>query len=217
MVDIFDEVDEDLRADRAKQLLTRYAPALIGAAVLVVALAGGWRGWQWYDAKRTGEIAAGYIAAMKAAEGKSDADRHAAAADFAAVAGKAGPGYRTLALLREAGLKAETGDLSGASEIWNQVAADRAADPLLRDLATLQWGLHQLDTADPAIVEARLTPLSIAPNPWHALASEALAMLALRQGKTDDARATLKALSQDTSAPQGVRNRAEGLLERLGH
>ena len=40
--------------------------------------------------------------------------------------------------------------------------------------------------------------------------------LDLRQGHADAARTTLRLLSQDTTAPNGVRNRAGGLLARLG-
>jgi hypothetical protein len=216
VVDIFDEVAEDLRADRAKLLLKQYAPLLLAAAVLVVVLAGGWRAWQWYDAKRAAEIADSYIAAMKVADGKTDADKLAAAKDFLAVADKAGTGYRTLARLNAAGLQAGAGDLAGANALWTQIAADGSADPLLRDLATLQWALHNLDSADPATLEAKLSPISIAPNPWHALAAEALALLDLRRGRPDAARDSLKLLAQDPSAPEGVRHRAEGLLGRIG-
>jgi hypothetical protein len=215
VVDIFDEVDEDLRADRAKLLLKQYGPLLVAAAVLVVVLVGGWRVWQWYDAKQNTVVAQSYVAAMKVADAKEAAARKAAIADFTALADKAGPGYRSLARLRAAGLKADAGDLAGASALWNEVAADTSADPLLRDLANLQWALHQIDTADPAAVEARLQPLTIATNPWHALASEAMAMLDLRRGRVDAARDTLKALAQDVTAPQGVRRRAEGVLGRL--
>ncbi len=216
MVDIFDEVDEDLRADRAHVLLKQYGPLLIAAAVLVVALAGGWRAWQWYDGRRTAEVAARYIAAMQVADNQKGTGRLAAIPQFASAATSAGPGYRSLARLREAALKAESGDLAGASALWDQVAADTSADPLLRDLATLQWALHQIDTADPAVLEARLQPLAVATNPWHPLASEALAMLDLRRGKLDAARDTLTALTRDVTAPEGVRRRAEGLLGRLG-
>jgi hypothetical protein len=48
------------------------------------------------------------------------------------------------------------------------------------------------------------------------LAEEGQAMLALRQGQTDTARTTLKKLSADPSAPDGVRGRAGGLLQQLG-
>ena len=216
MVDIFDEVDEDLRADRAKLLLKRYGPLLVAVAVLVVALAGGWRAWQWYDAKQNAAVAERFLAAMKVADEKQAAARTAAIADFSAIAGSAHSGYRTLSRLRASGLKADAGDLPGAAALWDEVAADGSADPLLRDLANLQWAMHEIDSADPATVEARLQPLIIATNPWHALASETMAMLDLRRGRVDAARDTLKELAQDISAPEGVRRRAEGVLGRLG-
>jgi hypothetical protein len=80
----------------------------------------------------------------------------------------------------------------------------------------LQSALHQIDKGDPAAVAAQLQPLAAPDNPWHALAEEAQALLDLRQGRTDAARDTLKRLTQDITAPDGVRARANGLLARLG-
>ena len=73
-------------------------------------------------------------------------------------------GYRTLARLREAALKADAGDLPGALALWDQVAADASADPLLRDLASLLWAEHQIDSGDPALLEARLKALAAPEN-----------------------------------------------------
>lgn len=216
MADIFDEVEEDLRADRAQRLLRKYGGILVAAAVLVVVGAGGWQAWQWYDGRRNGAVAQDYLAAMHIADTTKGAGRQAAVAGFAAVADKAGPGYRSLARLQAAALKAQAGDLAGASALWDQVAGDGSADPLLRDLANLQWATHQIDGGDPAAVAGRLAPLAAPSNPFHALAQEAQAMLDLRQGKTDAARDTLKLLAQDVTAPDGVRRRADGMLERLG-
>lgn len=215
MADIFDEVEEDLRADRAQQLLKRYGGVLVAVAVLVVVGAGGWQAWQWYDGRRNAAVAQEYLAAMQVADTKG-AGKQAAVADFATVADKAGPGYRSLARLQAAALKAQAGDLAGASTLWDQVADDGSADPLLRDLANLQWATHHIDNGDPAAVAKRLAPLAAPTNPFHALAQEAQAMLDLRQGKTDAARVTLKLLAQDVTAPDGVRRRADGMLERLG-
>ena len=216
MPDIFDEVEEDLRADRAQALLKRYGGLLVAAAVLVVAGAGGWRAWQWYEAKQIAAIADRFIAAMQTADTAKGPARAAAIPDFATVAAQAPSGYRTLARLREAALKAEAGDLPGASTLWDEVAGDGAADPLLRDLASLQWVQHHIDSADPGQLAVRLAPLAAPTSPWHAMAEEAQAMLDLRQGKTAAARATLTTLTQDVTAPQGVRQRAEGLLARIG-
>jgi hypothetical protein len=113
-------------------------------------------------------------------------------------------------------LKADAGDLAGAAALWDEVAADGSADPLLRDLATLMWAQHTIDRADPALLAARLKPLTDPGNAWRPLAQEQLALLDIRQGHTDPAKATLGKLADDVTAPVGVRARAGALLGRLG-
>ncbi|MEJ1979354.1 MAG: hypothetical protein WDN49_27910 [Acetobacteraceae bacterium] len=66
--------------------------------------------------------------------------RLAIADAFAKVAASAPEGYRTLARLREAALRADAGDLNAALALWAQVADDSSANQMLRDLATLLWG-----------------------------------------------------------------------------
>ncbi len=220
MVDIFDEVEEELRAERAQQLLKRYGGLIVAAAVAVVGAAAGWQGWRWYEARQDQAAAVQYLTAMNLADataaGSSDANRAASIAAFARLAAKAPDGYATLARLHEAALKADVGDLQGAAALWDAVAGDSSADPLLRDLASLLWAQHEIDKGDPSLLEARLKALASPDNPWHALADEQLALLDLRQGKTDQARTALRRLAQDTTAPSGVRGRASALLNRMG-
>jgi len=213
--DIFDEVQEDLRAERARGLMKRFGGLFVVALLLVLAGVAAWQAWQQHKARAAQHEAGLYLAAQALADGPK-ADRAQALPQLAAIVGEAGPGYRTLARLREASLKADAGDAAGAATIWNDVSNDSQADPLLRDLASLQWALHQIDAGDPGAVSARLQPLSLPNNAWHALAQEAQALLALRQGQTDTARPLLKSLSADTTAPDGVRARAGGLLQRIG-
>ena len=64
------------------------------------------------------------------------ASRQDVTAELRQLARTAPEGYRTLARLQAAALKAEQGDQQGAAALWNDVATDTSADPLLRDLAT---------------------------------------------------------------------------------
>jgi hypothetical protein len=219
VVDIFDEVDEELRAERAQQLLKKYGGLIVGAAVVIVGAVAGWQGWRWYEARQDQAASVRYLTATSLAEAtvaNSDAGRTAAIASFAQSAASGPDGYATLSRLREAELKADAGDLQGAAALWDGVSEDSSADPLLRDLAGLLWAQHMLDTGDPAQIEARLKALIGPGKPWRALAEEQLALLDLRQGKTDEAKTTLRRLAQDASAPIGVRGRASVLLSRLG-
>ncbi len=216
MSDIFDEINEDLRAERAQALLRRYGGLLAGLCVLAILGVGAYQGWKYYQARQTARQAELYLGAMRIADGPDGTQRQAALPDFAKLAQDGNPGYRTLSRLREAALKADAGDGAAASALWNAVAGDTAADPLLRDLANLEWAMHQIDGGDPEAVAARLAPLAQGNNPWHSLAQEQQGLLAMRQGKTDAARDIFKRLGQDVAAPDGVRGRANGLLTQLG-
>ena len=205
--DIFDEVDEDLRAERAQRLWQRFATPVLAALLLVVAGVAGWQGWQWYETRQREAAAAAFIAVHRAAEAEG-ADLAAMGARFEALAPTAPAGYRALALLRAAALKAETGDRDGALALYDRLAADSSADGLYRDLASLMWVLRALDSGDPAVLAARIAPLARPDQPWSASARELSALVALRAGQRDEARRTLEALAADVTAPRGIRERA---------
>jgi hypothetical protein len=206
VVDIFDEVQEDLRAERAEKLLKKYAGLIIAVAVAIVAAAAGWQMWSRHQNQQDAAAASRFVAAQ-------DANDQAA---FDQIAANGPEGYKTLARLRAAALKADAGDLQGAESMLSAVASDSSADSLLRDYASLIAASRQLDHGDPAQIAARLKPLAEPGNPWSSLAREQLAVLDLRQGKVDDARKALQALAIDIGAPAGVRARASALVAGLG-
>lgn len=218
MVDIFDEVEEELRAERARVLLKKYGGLMIAAAVLVVAGVGAWQGWRWWEARHDMAVAGQYLTAMSTADaaGTDKAKQQQALAAFEHVSNTAPAGYRTLARLRAAALMAQSGNVAGATKLWDAVAADGSAQPLLRQLASLLWAQHLIDSADPGVLQGRLTPLTSPDNAWHALAKEQLAVLDLRLNKKDAARTELRQVAQDVTAPEGARGRAAALLAQLG-
>ena len=66
------------------------------------------------------------------------------------------------------GVKGRCRRPAGRGGAWDQVAADSAADPLLRDLATLMWAQRQIDQGDPVLLDgatqaARRAGQSVAP------------------------------------------------------
>ena len=207
--DIFDEVSEDLRAERARRLLQRYGFLLVVVVVLAVAGVAGWQVWQSRQRAAREAVATQFLAATEPQAPQS-------LATFAAIAKDGPSGYRALARLREAAAKATAGDLPGALALWDQISADEQADRSLRRVADMLWVQHQVDTGEPALVEGRIQPLAAPGEPWRPLALEARAWLRLRTGDTAGAEATLREIVAIPSAPPGVRARATGLLTRLG-
>jgi len=213
--DIFDEVSEDLRADRTRALLRRYGVWLIAAAVAVVLATAGYEAWSSHRKAEADLEGAKFLAASEIADGPADKRRDALSA-LLDLAQNGHGGYRTLARLRAAAVLADSHDLPGALAQWDAVASDTSAEADLRSFADLQWALHQVDQGDISVVETRLQKLTGTGATWRSLALEGEALLAIRQGQPDRARGLLKSLTTDTTATDSVRGRAAGLLQQIG-
>ena len=219
MPDIFDEVNEEMRAERARALAVRYG--VMGGVLLLLVLAGvgAWQGWQWWQGRQSAAAAGPYLVAGEAADAVPPGPNpaHATAADdFASVAKNAPPGYHALAVLREASLRWDAGDKAAALSEWDGLSHDGSAEVVLRDLGALLWAQHSVDDGDPAAIKARTAALEQPANPWRPLAEEVDALVAVRLNDVGQARQLLTTLAADPAAAQGLRGRANGLLTLLG-
>ncbi len=219
MPDIFDEVAEDLRHEQAVRLARRYGAWLLAACVAVLVGIGAQQGWQAYQARQANKAALQYLALTQAVDQAgattAPADAVKAAQALNQFAATAPEGYKTLANLRAAALYAGAAQPAQAAALWTGVAQDSAADPLFRDLASLLWAQHAMGTAPDADVLAKLQPLALDANPYHALARETQALIYLRQGNNGQARILFTQIATDPNAPGNVRNRAQAFLAGL--
>jgi hypothetical protein len=217
VVDIFDEVDEDLRAERLARFARRYAVAFVALAVVIVLGVAGWEGWSWHRGQQNAKAASAFLAVMEqAGQRGSAADRQHLADQFGAVAQTAPGGYATLAKLNEASLLADSGHLKDAEPIWDGLINDGQINPVLRQVATLSWASHEIDTAEPSLIQARLESLAADGSPWRPIALQYLALLSIRTGHDDQAIKTFQEVADDISTPQDMRNMANAMAESLG-
>lgn len=212
MADIFKEVEEDLRRDKAADWWKRYSLYIYAGAAVVVIATAGYQGWRAYDLKLRGQQSDAYAAALAAAEGGDVAE---ARAELQALSDPAGDGYPLFAALTEAQLAAEAGDTATAERLWGELAANGSAPEALSDLGALFAAMRQMNDADPATLRGALRPLAEPEAPYRFTALELLAALALREGDTAAAREHLAKITDDPAAPAGSRSRAAELLASL--
>ena len=99
MSELFDEVDEEVRRDQLKKLWDQYSIYIVAGALLIIAAVGGWRGYQYLEAKKAAEAGSAFDAAVELSEQNKHAEAEAA---FNKLAATAPSGYRMLARLRAA-------------------------------------------------------------------------------------------------------------------
>lgn len=204
MVDVFEEVEEQLRSDRYQSLARRGLPWVLGLLALCLLVALGVWGYTQYRDQGAQKASTAYAAGLDSL-GKGDTG--SAFAHFGEAARGGSKVYHTLALMQQGGIRLNTGDTAQAVTLFDQAAKD-APNPVLGDAARLKAAFALFDTASYADISARLTPLADAKQPYRSLAREALAMAKLKAGKIAEARADFQVLTTVLDAPDDLRQRA---------
>jgi len=209
--ELFDEVDEDVRRDQLKKLWEKYSLLIIAVAILIVASVGGWRGYQYLEAKKAAEAGAAFDKATELSEANKHAEAEAAFADLAA---KAPFGYRVLARLRMAAEVASR-DPQAAAKLFDEIAADRSVGVAERDLARIRAAQLLLESTSYPNMKTRLEASAAPGATFRHTARELLALSAWRANDATAARQWLDMIANDGETPPSLRSRAEALQELL--
>jgi hypothetical protein len=212
VADIFQEVDEEVRRERLRQLWNRYANYIIAAMVVLILVVGGWRGYQWWQAKKAAETGAVFESAITLANEGKQAEAEAA---FNRVAAQGNDAYRALARLREAAATAQK-DGPAAVKLYDTTAADGSTPPVMQDLARVRAGLLLIDTAPLGELQARLEIAAGGDRPFRHTARELLAFAAWKAGNAAAAKQWTDAILADAATPQATRQRIDALLAVSG-
>lgn len=209
MTDIFDEVEDDLRRQRAEQFWKRYWRVLVAAAVLLVAAVGGWRFYEWRQAEAAAIAGARFEQAMRVAR---DTPAEAGSA-FSALVAQSPQNYQVLARFRAA---AEMSDVAASVAAYDALASDASIGQLMQDVARIRAAIHLVDTAPLAELNRRLEPLAAPGQAYRHSAREILALAAMRASDKAAAERWLSAIQSDADTPAGVRGRAELIAAVVG-
>jgi len=209
--DIFDETEENLRADKWVAIVKTALPIVVVALVGALAIALGVWGWQSWQTSIATKSSENYQAALDAV-GKGDTAGAKTKLQDVVKSGNAA--YKSMALMALGGMAVTDNNTAEAIKDFDQ-AADKAPTPALKDMAVLKSAMLQIDTAKFDDIKARLTPLSKEGRPFAPLAKEALAIAKLQAGDVKGARSDLNVLTLTLGTPDGVKQRAGDVIQAI--
>jgi hypothetical protein len=212
VADIFNEVDEELRADQARLFWKKHGNLVIGGSLLVVLAAAGWWAWQLYTARHHEQESVNFVNAVQAVQKDPTAS---GALD--AIAGQGG-GYGALARFHLAAQAAEK-DPAKAADLLGAVSQDTTLDGAMRGMAAIQSGLLKLQINKPQEALQVVQPLTVAGNAYRLSALEITGLAQMAAGDKDKAKATLTQVHDLAASPTegspSAAARAQELLDRL--
>jgi hypothetical protein len=172
---------------------------------------GGWRGYQYLEAKKAAEAGAAFEAAAELSEQNKHAEAEAA---FTKLAATAPYGYRMLSRLRAAA-EVATRDPQAAAKLYDDIAADRSVGAPEQDLARIRAAGLLLDTTSYNNMLQRLEPATTPGATYRHTARELLALSAWRANDAAATRQWLDMIANDGETPASLRSRAEALQALL--
>ena len=208
MSDIFQEVDEEVRRDKALEFWKKHQNLIIAGAAAIVLATGGYR---FYENHKLAEQQAAGAAFQQALALDRDGKGADAQAALAALAASAPKGYQTLARLAGAAVQSKT-DPSGALAVYDALAADRSIGSLLQDAAKLRAALLRLDQGDVAAAKPAFEALAAPTGAYRFTAQLALGVIALQAGDYSEAGREFDLIVADPQAPTAERHSAESLF-----
>ena len=208
MSDIFREVDEDVRRDKAAELWDKYSIYVYGLALLIVFATAGYRAYEYWATKQAEAAGVHYETAVQLLVDGKDAEARKALEKLR----NEGPsGYAMLAKFQLAAAAGKADPAAGI-QAYDVLASDPGVDAVMRDSARLQAATLGLDNLPVAEVQQRLTPLAQGTGPFRNSARELLGLSAFKAKDYDNAGRWFDAIITDPSAPQGIRARADAFI-----
>ncbi len=211
LVDVFEQVEEELRSERYKRIARTWLP--IGAGVGAVALIGalGWWGYQSWQTSEADKASAAYQRGLEAA---AAGNMDQAATAFGEAADTGSRGYKALALMQQAAVALEQNKTDDALRLFDE-AAKVSRDPVISDAAALKAAYLLVDKGSLDDLKKRLEPLAEEKRPYRALAQEALATVLLLNNKPAEAREIYVLLQLGQDVPDMVRERSNAAVRLI--
>lgn len=206
------EIEEELRRERLFKLWDTYGTYILAAVVLVIAGVGGWKYYEYRQARANEVASTRYLVALRDFAAKKPYAAQKALEDLLA---KAPAGYAALARLRLAAYDGTEGDRAYALAAYEEIAKDGSVDPILQDLARLRSAMLKFDSASFTELKNQLSPLATDRSPWRYSARELLGLGAARAGRSGEARNHFQRLLADRTTPPGISERAKVMMAVL--
>lgn len=212
MADLFQEIDDELRQDKASRLWRVYGKYVVAAAILIIISVGGYKFWQQKQLDDGEKASISYESALA----RSASGDHKGAIDqlngeeIGAVAG-----YAALSQMQKANLAMKINDFEAALITFKDIAENDNYPQSIKEWASFRYVAVRVEKQIDSNAPADLDSLIATDSPWRFLLKEIKAIREIETGNEGEAKAIFSELADDENAPERLRVRAAEFLKTL--
>ena len=212
MADLFQEIDDELRQDKASRMWRVYGKYVVAAAIVIIISVGGYKFWQQKQLD-DGEKAS--IAYETALERSASGDYKGAIDQLNEEEIGTVAGYAALSQMQKANLAMKINDFEAALLTFKEIAEHDTYPQSVKEWASFRYIAVRVEKQIDSNASADLDSLIATDSPWRFLAKEIKAIKEIETGNNSGAKAIFSELADDENAPERLRLRAAEFLKIL--
>lgn len=203
------EIAEDVKNDELKSLWNKYGLLIVIVVAVAITAAVSFETFKNWINRRNQEISNAYAVALSLQnQGRLDESLQL----LQNLSERTSGIYNDIAKLQIANIYFEQKKAQEAAALLDELAAD-ADSVQMREIAALKLAAYKMDAGAPAAeVKALLEPLAENGESGYNVARELLAMLAVRDGNLEEAKAQYEKITQSSTVSDNLKNRAQDML-----
>ncbi len=171
---LFDEVDEELRNEKFKQLINKYGGLILTIIVLALTIT---IGYEKVEAWRVSKSEQKNIQYTKAISNTSNYEE--SVVELENIVHTENGVYKDIAQLQIANLLLDNNQIDKGLKVLEKIQSDASVSDKVREIATIKLATYKIDSASLDEIKSLLEPIANKGTAWSPMAKELLAMSAI--------------------------------------
>ena len=206
----FEEVDEEVRNEKFKELINKYGGYILTFVILILAFAVGYEKIGEWRVSRAEQTNARYVQAVSAS---SDYENNIA--ELESIVQTETGLYKDIARLQIANILLDNNQTEKALTVLAQINDDASASEKIREIAAVKLATYKIDSSSYSDIEKILNPIVQKGGAWAPMAKELLAMSAIQNKDMAKAKAIYEELLANGNISEEFKARINDMLASI--
>lgn len=206
----FEEVDEEVRNEKFKELINKYGGYILTFVILVLAFAVGYEKIGEWRTSKAEQTNARYVQAVSAS---SDYENNIA--ELESIVQTETGLYKDIARLQIANILLDNNQTEKALTVLAQINDDASASEKIREIAAVKLATYKIDSSSYSDIEKILNPIVQKGGAWAPMAKELLAMSAIQNKDMAKAKAIYEELLANGNISEEFKARINDMLASI--
>lgn len=206
----FDEVDEEVRNERFKELMNKYGAYILAFLIFALSITVGYEKIAAWRLRKSEQTNVQYV---KALANTNDYNNNIVELENI-VATESGL-YKDIAHLQIANILLDNNETDKALEVLNKIVNDNTISDKIKEIAAIKIATYKVDTATYNEINSLLSPIAANNGAWNLVAKELLAMSAIRNNDIEKAKSIYQELLVNSNISVDLKTRINDMLAFL--